>query len=115
MKDKKVKLRTKIFRMSLILSFAIFLTLFMSNKYGYYEYKKHEQVSLTAEQIKQFEEDVRQGKYVDLEDYLSNTNKNYQTKLSQAGLNLSNGIADMIKKGVESFFASIDKMVSETS
>lgn len=113
MKDKKVKLRTKAFRMFLVLSFAIFFTLFLSNKYGYYEYKKHEQVTLTEEQIKKFEQDVKEGKNVDLEDYVSNTNKNYQTSLSQAALNLSNGLADTIKKGVESFFSAIDKMVNE--
>lgn len=113
MKDKKIKLRTKVFRISVSLLFAVFLTVFMSNKYGYYEYKKHEQVALTEEQIKRFEEDIKQGKNVDLEDYVSNTNKNYQTKFSQAGLNLSNGISNIVQKGVESFFSSIEKLVTE--
>ena len=72
----KVKLRTKVFRISFIILFAIFITVFISNKYGYYEYQKHEQVTLTQEQIKQFEQDVKDGKEVDLENYLANTNKN---------------------------------------
>ena len=113
MKDKKIKLRTTVFRITLSLLFAVFLTLFMSNKYGYYEYKKHEQVALTEEQIKRFEEDIKQGKNVDLQDYVSNTNKNYQTKLSQAGLNLSNGLSGIVQKGVEGFFSSIEKLVTE--
>lgn len=112
MKDKK-KLRTKLFRMTFVILFAIFITLFISNKYGYFEYKKQEQVSLTQEQIKQFEQDVKEGKNISLEDYKDNTNKNYQTKFSQAGLHVSNTLADFIKKGVEGFFGTIDKLVTE--
>lgn len=114
MKDKKVKVRTKVFRMSFIVLFAIFITIFVSNKYGYYEYKKHEQVTLTQEQIEKFEEDVKNGKNIEIENYISNSNKNYQTKLSQAGLNLSNSLADIIKGGVDGFFSYIEKLVSET-
>lgn len=112
MKDKK-KLRTKLFRFTFTILFAIFITLFVSNKYGYFEYQKHEQVTLTQEQIKQFEQDVKEGKNISLEDYKANTNKNYQTRLSQAGLNISNTVADFVKKGVEGFFGSIDKLVTQ--
>ncbi len=110
---KKVKLRTQVFRISFIILFAVFITIFMSNKYGYYEYRKHEQVTLTQEQIKQFEQDIKDGKNVELENYLSNTNKNYQTNFSQIGLNLSNTIADTIKNGVDAFFKYFSKFVIE--
>lgn len=111
---KPVKLRTKVFRSTVVILFAIFLTMFVSNKYGYYEYKKQEQVTLTAEQIKQFEEDVKNGKNIDLENYLEKTNKNYQTKFSQLGLNISNSIAHTIEKGVNKFFGYISKFVVES-
>ena len=111
---KPVKLRTKVFRSTVVILFAIFLTMFVSNKYGYYEYKKQEQVTLTAEQIKQFEEDVKNGKNIDLENYLEKTNKNYQTKFSQLGLNISNSIANTIEKGVNNFFGYISKFVVES-
>lgn len=110
----KTKLRTTVFRISFIVLFAIFLTIFMSNKYGYYEYKKHEQVTLTQEQIAKFEQDVKDGKNIDLENYLDHTTKNYQTKLSQAGLNVSNSLANIIKSGVDGFFKYIGKFVVES-
>ena len=88
--------------------------MFVSNKYGYYEYKKQEQVTLTAEQIKQFEEDVKNGKNIDLENYLEKTNKNYQTKFSQLGLNVSNSIANTIENGVNKLFGYISKFVVES-
>ena len=92
---KKVKLMTKIFRISFIILFAVYLTVYVSNKYGYYEYQKHEQVTLTEEQIKKFEQDVKDGKEIDIENYVTDVNKNYQTKLSQTGLNISNGLANL--------------------
>ncbi len=111
---KEIKLRTKIFRITFIILFAIFLTMFISNKYGYYEYKKTEQVTLTQEQIKQFEEDVKNGVNIDLENYLEKTNKNYQTKFSQIGLNISNSVADIVKNGVDGMFKYISKYMVES-
>lgn len=115
MKDKKNKMVNKVFKMSLIIMFAIFLTMFFSNKYGYYEYQKSKQVTLTQEQIKKFEDDVKNGKNVQLENYLQDTTKNYQTPLSQMGLNVSNSIAGVVKKGVDGFFGYINKLVNQTS
>ena len=109
---KKTKLRTKIFRISFIVLFVVFLTLFMGNKYGYYEYKKQAQVFLTNEQIQKFENDIKEGKEINLEDYKIE-NKNYQTKLSQAGLNISNTLAGIVKKGVDGFFSYIDSVVTQ--
>lgn len=109
----KVKLRTKIFRLTVIVLFAIYITTYVSNKYGYYEYKKHEQVVLTNEQIKKFEDDIKSGKSIDLENYMVN-NKNYQTNFSKMGLSISNIIADTVKNVMDDFFSKIGKMVSET-
>lgn len=110
---KKVKLRTKVFRISFIILFAVYLTIYVSNKYGYYEYQKHEQVTLTQEQIKKFEQDVKAGKEIDIENYVGDVNKNYQTKLSQVGLNVSNGLANIVKTGVDGFFKYINSIVTE--
>ena len=110
---KNVKLRTKVFRISFIILFAIFITVFISNKYGYYVYQKHEQVTLTQEQIKQFEQDVKDGKNIDLQNYLENTNKDYQTKFSQLGLNVSNSLANIVKNSVDGFFKYVSKFVVE--
>jgi len=112
MKDKK-KFINKSFKLIFIILFAIFLTIFISNKNGYYEYKRYEQTSLTQEQIKKFEQDIKDGKDVSLNDYLSNTNNNYQTKLSQTGLNISNSVSNIVKKSVDSLFKKIGQLTSQ--
>lgn len=110
----KNKIINKTFKMFIIVSFAIYITIFISNKYGYYEYKKLKQVTLTQEQIKKFEEDVKKGNDVEIEDYLDKVNVNYQTKFSQAGLNISNALSKTISKGVNGFFSYINKLVENS-
>ncbi len=101
----------KIFNNILFVLLIIFLTIFVSNKYGYFEHEKHRQVALTQEQIERFEEDIKNGKDISLENY--KVTINYQTKLSQAGLNISNYISTVIRKGVNSIFKNVEKVVNQ--
>lgn len=73
---------------------------------------KRKQTTLTADQIEQFEQDVKDGKEVDIESYLANTNPNYQTKFSKVGLDISKSVSNVVKKGVESF-NQLNKFVTE--
>ena len=50
---------------------------------------------------------------MNLENYLENTNKNYQTKFSQLGLNISNSIASVVEGSVNKVFGYISKFVVE--
>lgn len=86
--DKK-KLGSKICTKVFMALFVAFLALYLSEKSGYYEYEQHKQTTLTKEKIKQFEKDVALGKNVDIKDYTTEDNINYETKVSKAGLNIS--------------------------
>jgi len=110
---KKNKRLNKIFKGLLIILFVIYLTIYISQKTGYYEYKNYQKALLTNDQIKSFEEDVKNGKEVNIKDYIVNTNKNYQTNLSKFGLNLSNLISSCINKGINSSFDFLIKFVDE--
>ena len=46
--------------------FVIFVTIYISQATGYYEYELHKKSELTKEQIQKFEKDVKEGKKVDL-------------------------------------------------
>lgn len=110
---KKNKRLNKLFRGLLIILFIIFITIYISQKTGYYEYKNYQKTLLTNEQIDKFENDVRNGKNVNLKDYVINTNKSYQTNLSRAGLNISNFISSCVNKGINSSFDFLIKLVDE--
>lgn len=105
------KLYGKMFRFCFMLSLLTFLALYFSQATGYYDYKEHKKVILTSEQIKKFEDDVANGKNLDIEEYLTNTDKNYQNKMSGMGLKISEGIGEYAKKGIESTFKILNNLV----
>ena len=70
-------------------------------------------MSLTQDQIAQFEQDIKDGKQVDIKDYVVNTDKDYQNKFSKTGLKLSTGISDLVKNSVAKIFGTIAGFVTE--
>ena len=62
--------KNKIFKFIFIVFFMSFLVIYFSELTGYYEYQNYKKATLTEEQIKKFEEDVKNGKEVDINKYL---------------------------------------------
>ena len=106
-------MKDNFFKFALLTLFLIFIALYYSSNSGLIDYQARNKTVLTEEKIKQFEEDVKNGKEIDINDYVSNINRNYQTKLSQAGLNVSNTISKVVKTGVDNIFRYIDKAVTQ--
>lgn len=93
--------------------FITFITLYISQATGYYEYTAHKKVTFTNEQIKQFEQDILDGKDVHMEDYLANQTKTYSNKISKLGYHLSTTLSDSVKNFLESTFKTINKWIEE--
>ena len=74
--------------------------LLIEKKAGFYETKLNRAKTLTEEQIKAFEEDIKNGKEINVKDYIINQ-KNYTNKLSndiyKVSLRLEKGIDKTIK------------------
>lgn len=104
--------RYKIFRWTFVFLFIMFMTLYFSQLTGYYEYRNYQKMVMTEEQIKQFEQDIKDGKEVDIKDYTISTARNYENSFSNLGLNLSKFISGLVKDGVIKLFGSIAGMVS---
>lgn len=102
----------KIFKWTFLFFFVIFLTLYFSQLTGYYEFKNYQKMTMTQDQIAQFEQDVRDGKEVDIKNYVVDTKKDYQNKFSNTGLKLSTGISSFVKKSVIKIFGTISGFVS---
>ncbi len=67
---------------------------------------------LTEEQIKEYEEDIEAGKDVTIKNYLNKDKVNYDNKVSNLGLDLSELIGDVFNKGMNSFFEMLNEAVS---
>jgi len=95
----------------LILVFLFFILYFMQTS-GYNEYTKNRENMLTEEQIKEYEEDIAAGKDVTIKDYLNKDKVNYDNKVSDLGLDLSEFIGEIFNKGMNAFFEMLNEAVS---
>lgn len=105
--------KNKIFKFIFTVLLLSFLVIYLSEMAGYYEYKNYQKKEMTEEQIKKFEEDVKNGIEVDLNDYLINDDRIYYNNLSKITSKLSDGISKFVKGGVENTFKFLSKIVDE--
>ena len=95
---------------SLILMFS-FLFLIIASESGYYEYEIAQNTRLTEESIKRFEEDVEQGKNIDINDYVVTKKTDYNNSISLLGNKVSEKIEDTISKGLSFIFNYLSKEI----
>lgn len=101
----------KVFNTTIFILFTIFTCLFLASSSGYYEYQSKEKSKLTEEKIKEFEEDLRKGKKVDLKNYLTLEKKNYDNKITKFGNVLSNFIDYEMMSALEKTFNFFEKLI----
>ena len=87
----------------LLVLFIIFLCLYSVSINGYVENINKKKALYTEEQIKKFEEDVRNGEYLDLKDYILVKDIDYSNKMSDFGEDLSELIAVTASKSIDFF------------
>ncbi len=102
----------KITKTIFIFLFIIFVTIYISQSSGYYEYELHKKTELTKEEIDKFEKDVKAGKQIDLENYMNKNIKDYSTTFSKAGSNFSKITSKYIRKGIEELFIFIESLLT---
>lgn len=107
----KQKILNKTFKYLLILSFIAFMTLYLSQKAGYYEYTNHQTMALTEKEIKKFEKDIKEGKNINIEDYKKNIKISYSNKVSDMGSKVSKVVNNGVKDGIENFFGALNKLI----
>lgn len=99
-----MKKKPNIFLRILTILFFVFIALYIAIESGYYETKLQKQVSLTNEQIKTFEEDIKNNEIINLDSYLNEKETDYSNSISRLGNNLTNTISKSIVKVLESAF-----------
>ena len=99
------------FKIIFIFLFVIFLTMYISVGSNYYEYELHKKVMLTNEDIKKFEDDVKNNKEVDIDNYIS-SRVDYSNSFSKASTKVSKETKKYIKQGIEGIFNIFSKMIT---
>lgn len=91
--------------------FLIFLALYYSSNAGLIDYQAKNKATLTEEQIKMFEEDVKNNVEIDLKKYIENTEEKYDNKISKTTLKLSNTIGETIKGALDFLFGKLENVM----
>ena len=97
----------------LIIICIIFLSSYLIADSGYYEYTIKQKTTITNEKIKEFEEDIKNEKNLDLIDYLNKDNKDYTNKFSNTIYNISTKSNILTKKLIKNIFKKISTYVDE--
>ena len=91
------------------LLFLSFLVVYVAQSTGYYENLNYRKTYLTEEKIKEFENDVAEGKKINPDDYVIEEHKDYSNKLSKFGLKSSLFIEKYFKKIMNKLFGELSK------
>lgn len=102
----------KCFKIVMKALIAVYMIIFIANQSGYYSFTSKNKKELTELQIMKFEEDVKNGVNIDLDEYLANTNVSYENNLSRFGSNVSNFFGGLIEKGIYKSFSFLSDLVN---
>lgn len=104
MEEKKKK---HIFLKTVLILFLIYFTLYIMDNLGYYNIASKNKV-ITEEKMKEFESDVKNGKSIDIKEYVRDET-NYKNIYSNIGYQSSLFIDNALNKG----FKNIGKVLKK--
>ena len=105
-------MKNNFFRIMALTVFLIFLALYYSSNAGLIDYQAKNKTSLTEEQIKMFEEDVKNNVQIDLKKYLDNKEDRYDNNISKTTLKLSNTIGETIDGILNFVFGKLENAMN---
>ena len=93
-----------IFRRIIIFLFVVFLINYYQVKSGNYISEENKRTILTEEKIREFEDDVKNGDFVDIKDYTENDYVDTTTAVTDIGYEIGEVVNDFINNKVVGFF-----------
>lgn len=92
---------------------VIFIVSYFVSESGYYEYTMKQRTVITNEKIKEFEQDIKDNKEIDLEDYLDNDQVDYSNKITSLVYNISDNSNKLARKVIKALFKKLGSLVEE--
>lgn len=105
-------MKNNFFRIMALTVFLIFLALYYSSNAGLIDYQAKNKTSLTEEQIKMFEEDVKNNVQIDLKKYIDNKEDKYDNNISKTTLKLSNTIGETVEGILNFVFGKLENAMN---
>ena len=106
-------MKNKVFLIIFLSFFIFFSILLLAQSQGYYKNRNQKTKILTDEQIKNFEEDVRNGKSIDIKEYVLYEDKDYTNKVSDNVYKISLKLEDAVDSTIKMIFNGASYMVND--
>lgn len=101
----------KMWKFFVALLIMIFLCSYFIELSGYYEYNLQGKKNLTEAQIQQFEQDVKEGKNIDINEYLKENKIDYSNQLTRTTSEASIKLNDYLKNILSNTFKILERFV----
>lgn len=108
----KKKQKPNWFFRTLSFLFLIFICLYFALESGYYESKTAKKTAMTEESIKQFEEDIKQNKPIDINDYTFETQEYYGNNTTDAAIFIGGKVEKIMSSGINDLFDILKALVT---
>ena len=96
-----------------ILVISSFLVICFASDAGYFDHIKSRKSTLTTDQIAKFEEDVKAGKEIDINDYYIDKSEEYNNKFSKLGFTISTKVKNVTTSLLDRFFKFLNDFLNE--
>lgn len=100
----------KIIGLTLVFLFA---GLYFASNAGYIDYQERNKKVLTEEQIKRFENDVKENKIIDINNYISKKEDEYDNKISSISLKVSQTIGQTFESAINFIFGELENVMNK--
>ncbi len=88
----------------LSLLFLIFISLYIALESGYYEAKLSKKTAMTEESIEKFEEDIKEGKPIDVNTYVYEEKNDYSNHTTDAAIFIGGKVEAFMSSGITELF-----------
>ena len=106
-------IKNKGLKFILVIIALIYISSYYVASSGYYEYHLQEKTVLTNEKIKEFEQDVKDNKDIDVKDYLVYEEVDYTNKLTNLVYTLSDSGNKVARKCIKALFKKLSYLVED--
>lgn len=100
--------KSNVFRIIFLTLVFLFIGLYFASNSGYIDYQARNKTILTEEQIRKFENDVKENKPIDIENYITDKEEEYDNSISRLSLKLSNTIGETFEKALNYIFSKLE-------
>lgn len=105
------KKKVNYFKVLFEIVFVVYLFIYFFYQDNYYERKIARDAYVNEQNIRRFEDDVRNNKVLDLDSYLTVEEKDYSNKISRLGEKFNDIFGTRIIKGTAGIFNGLKKLV----